>query len=121
MKRKCEIDDKLILSERISKNILSFRRSAGWSQTDLARAIGVTNPSMSLLEKGERLPSLIIARQLAAIFNMTIDELMGDSPLSHMKRFQELQAFHRRYQALDDLSDAEQGVIMALISSLKGK
>lgn len=58
---------------RVGLAALRLRR--GWSQRDLANAIGVLQPHIARLESGRNDPSLGTVRKLAAALGVTIDEL----------------------------------------------
>jgi DNA-binding XRE family transcriptional regulator len=60
-----------------SVSLTRIRRQRGMSQTDLARAIGVTRPAVSRMEAGASNPSLAVLVALADALGCTIDELCG--------------------------------------------
>jgi putative transcriptional regulator len=57
-------------------NDLKARRVArGWSQGDLAEALGVSRQTVNALETGRYDPSLPLAFQLAKLFKVRIEDL----------------------------------------------
>lgn len=56
------------------------RREKGITQDELAAYIGVSKASVSKWETGTSYPDITFLPQLAAYFNISIDELMGYSP-----------------------------------------
>lgn len=57
-------------------NDLRNRRAArGWSQGDLAEALGVSRQTVNALETGRYDPSLPLAFQLAKLFDARIEDL----------------------------------------------
>lgn len=64
----------------IARAILTKRREKGLTQDDLASYIGVSKASVSKWETGQSYPDITFLPQLAAFFNMSIDELMGYEP-----------------------------------------
>lgn len=64
----------------ISRTITSKRREKGLTQDDLASYIGVSKASVSKWETGQSYPDITFLPQLAAFFNISIDELMGYKP-----------------------------------------
>lgn len=60
-------------------NIKKLRNQRGWSQTDLAQKIQISNSYMSQMESGERKPSYEVLVKLADAFGVSIDELIGRS------------------------------------------
>ena len=56
--------------------IYNKRTSLGMTQDDLGRKLGVTNKAVSKWETGETLPDINLLPMLAAVLNVTIDELL---------------------------------------------
>jgi transcriptional regulator with XRE-family HTH domain len=64
----------------IAKTITNKRREKGLTQDQVAAYIGVTKASVSKWETGQSYPDITFLPQLAAYFNISIDELMGYTP-----------------------------------------
>lgn len=64
----------------IAQTIINKRREKGITQDDLAMYIGVSKASVSKWETGQSYPDITFLPQLAAYFNISIDELMSYSP-----------------------------------------
>lgn len=64
----------------IARAIINKRKEKGLTQDDLASHIGVSKASVSKWETGQSYPDITFLPQLAAYFNMSIDELMGYEP-----------------------------------------
>lgn len=62
---------------KLSENIVSLRREKKITQEELADFIGVTKAAVSKWETGQSLPDILILPQLAAYFDVTVDELLG--------------------------------------------
>jgi putative transcriptional regulator len=61
------------------KNILrELRATHGWSQGDLADALGVSRQSVNALETGKYDPSLPLAFRIARLFGKRIEEIFDD-------------------------------------------
>jgi CYTH domain-containing protein/transcriptional regulator with XRE-family HTH domain len=56
--------------------ILKLRTEAGLSQAELAAEIGVTNKAVSKWEVGRSKPSMNTVRKIAALFHISLDELL---------------------------------------------
>ena len=65
---------------RFSENITRLRRERKITQEELALFIGVTKASVSKWETGATIPDIMILPQLAAFFDVSIDELLGYEP-----------------------------------------
>lgn len=70
--------------------LCELRLNRGYSQTDLARRVGLSRPYLSQLESGTRSPSLGLAERLARALDITVDELLvllrGSPPASPTPR-----------------------------------
>jgi putative transcriptional regulator len=55
-----------------------YRQRAGLTQRELAKAAGVSYPTMSKLERGLLGPSVPVARRIARELNATVDALFPD-------------------------------------------
>ncbi len=64
--------------EDLGNRIQSLRKSKSMSQEDLANQLGVSRQAISKWERGEALPDLYNARSIAVVFEISIDELMGN-------------------------------------------
>ena len=56
--------------------LYDYRRQAGYSQAELAHLLGVTNKAVSKWETGAAKPGTNILRKLAAVYNISVDELL---------------------------------------------
>lgn len=64
----------------IGRTIVKMRREKGMTQEDLASYMGVSKASVSKWETGQSYPDITFLPQLATLFNISIDELMGYEP-----------------------------------------
>ncbi|MBC3795614.1 helix-turn-helix domain-containing protein [Acetobacterium tundrae] len=64
----------------IAKTLIAKRRAKGITQEELAAYIGVTKASVSKWETGQSYPDITYLPQLAAYFNISVDDLLGYSP-----------------------------------------
>ncbi|MGG3963042.1 helix-turn-helix domain-containing protein [Heyndrickxia faecalis] len=64
----------------IGKCIIRKRKEKGITQEQLADYMGVSKASVSKWETGQSYPDIVILPQLAAYFNITVDELLGYKP-----------------------------------------
>lgn len=108
-------------SAYISKNIKALRESVGWSQSELSRQAGITSSAISQIERGDRMPSLIVCRKLAKAFNVSVAELTGDTSLSSEDINDEAQVFFRKFGDISKLNDTDQEILRSLINRFKDK
>ena len=64
---------KLNIGENIRKN----RTRLGWTQTQLAEQLGTSVQSVSRWESGGGYPDMELLPELAKIFGVTVDNLLG--------------------------------------------
>ena len=63
---------------KISENIAALRKQAGITQEDLANKLSVSNQAVSKWEAGKCCPDIEVLPELAAFFEISIDELLGE-------------------------------------------
>jgi|GEM_PF-165311 len=61
----------------IQNKIAQLRQERQLLQEDVAKAVEVSRQTMSALEKGSYIPSLLLAMRLARYFEVSIDELFS--------------------------------------------
>lgn len=62
----------------LSEKLIALRKKSGMSQQELADRISVTRQTISNWECGQGAPALDKAAELAAIFHVGLDDLVGD-------------------------------------------
>jgi len=65
----------------IGKKLLELRKKNNFSQEQLAEKLGVARQTISKWELGETSPDLKEAKELAKIFNVSLDELVGNNTI----------------------------------------
>ena len=58
-----------------SDKLIALRKKAGWSQEELAQAVGVSRQTITSLEVGKYTASLPLAFKLARYFGCSIEDL----------------------------------------------
>lgn len=61
-----------------SDKIRELRKANGWTQIDLAAKLGVSKATVGMWETGNREASFDKLKAIAELFNVTIDELLGE-------------------------------------------
>ena len=64
-------------NERFGKRLYDLRKELDMTQEDLAQRLNVTNQSVSKWELGQCYPDITLLADLAEIFKVTTDELLG--------------------------------------------
>lgn len=60
----------------IASNITELRRSHGFTQQELADRLNYTDKAISKWERGESVPDVIVLKQIADMFGVTVDYLL---------------------------------------------
>jgi putative transcriptional regulator len=55
--------------------LATIRKQSGMTQEELAQKVGISRTYLTNLESGRYTPSLEVAKNLSAIFNVSIDDL----------------------------------------------
>ena len=62
----------------LEKRLIAAREKAGKSQEQVAEAVGVTQAAYSYYEHGYKVPSLPVAKRIAATLGVSLDYLVGN-------------------------------------------
>ncbi len=62
---------------KVSENIKRYRKSMDLTQEELAEALGVTIGAVSKWENGNNVPNITTLMELANLYNISMDELLG--------------------------------------------
>ena len=65
------------MKSNINENIKFYRKEKGFTQEQLANALGVTNQSVSKWESGQCCPDIQLLPAIAELFEVSVDELLG--------------------------------------------
>lgn len=62
---------------KVNEQIAFLRKQKGLTQEELAKALGVTNQAVSKWESAQCCPDIALMPDIAALFEVSVDELMG--------------------------------------------
>ncbi len=62
----------------IGENIKKIRTKLGMTQVELAQAVNVNKSMIGLIETGRKLPSLMLAVDIAKTLGCTVEEMCKD-------------------------------------------
>lgn len=99
--KKCyySIMDTIIeINQKIAKNIMTYRKAAGLTQAELAEKINYSDKSVSKWESGNGIPDVYTLMQMARLFGVTLNDLVGEETLPVQKP--EKRAISKGMQAL---------------------
>jgi putative transcriptional regulator len=59
----------------ILSRVKELRTARGWTQEQLARAVGVSRQSINSIERDRYVPSLVLALRFAQVFGCSTDQI----------------------------------------------
>lgn len=83
---------------KIHEQIAFYRKQKGLTQEDLAKTLGVTNQAVSKWESAQCCPDIQLLPSLAAILDISVDELLGNAPIPASESV--IPALRRKIEAL---------------------
>lgn len=90
------------MQEIFVKRLIELMENANMTQIELAQKIGTTNVTISRYLSGERSPRIEILTQIAKVFNVSIDYLLG-LPISKSNHFIENESIIDLYKIVSRL------------------
>ena len=63
---------------KIGNKITELRKKKGWSQSELAKKVNASREAIGKYERNEASPSVDTAKNIADIFEVSLDYLVGD-------------------------------------------
>ena len=73
------------LKTQIGKNIAEYRKLAGLSQIEFAEKLNYSDKAVSKWERGESLPDIVILKQIADMFGITVNDLLSYKDIKKKK------------------------------------
>ncbi len=74
------------INRKIAKNLAYYRKTAGFTQAELAEKINYSDKSISKWESGNGVPDIYVLIQLAELYGVTVDTLLGDGAPVRVKK-----------------------------------
>ncbi len=69
------MESELDMSPTVTNRIKDLRSERGWTQQELAKAVGVSRQSINSIERNRYIPSLPLALEFARVFDCSTDEI----------------------------------------------
>ena len=69
------MESELDMGDRITNRVKELRGKLGWTQQQLAEAVGVSRQSINSIERNRYVPSLPLALKFAKVFDHPTDEI----------------------------------------------
>lgn len=73
------MENSIEINQKIAKNLTHYRKAAGLTQAELAEIINYSDKSVSKWESGNGVPDIYTLIQLAKLYGVTVDVLIGDA------------------------------------------
>jgi transcriptional regulator with XRE-family HTH domain len=70
----------------IKDNLIKYRKQAGLTQAELADKLGYSDKTISKWEREEGVPDIYILKQIADLYGITVNDLIGDNEAKPKKK-----------------------------------
>jgi putative transcriptional regulator len=77
LQTKNELESELDMAPNVQNRVKEFRTERGWTQQQLAKAVGVSRQSINSIECNRYVPSLPLALTFSRVFGCTTDEIFA--------------------------------------------
>ena len=77
------------LKSIITSNLIKYRKQAGLTQAQLASKLGYSDKTVSKWEREEGVPDIYILKQIADLYNITVNDLISSSPVTIGEKIKE--------------------------------
>ena len=67
------------IKDNLAKNLATCRKAFGLTQAELAEKLNYSDKAVSKWERGESVPDLVVLKQLADFYGVTIDKLISEN------------------------------------------
>lgn len=101
------------MSDKFAKALTDSRSKLGLSQAAMARRLGITQASISMLERGGRDPALATAQRLAELMDVPVEQLLATGHTGDRRP-----SLAKLMQVADQLSDNDVEVLHAVAVTL---
>ncbi len=73
------------LKQTIANNLAEYRKQAHLTQQQLAEKINYTDKAVSKWERGEGVPDVLVLKELADIYGITVNDFLASHPVQRKK------------------------------------
>lgn len=102
------------LKKIIRNNLVRYRKEAGLTQAQLAQKLGYSDKTVSKWEREEGVPDIYILKEIADLYNITVNDLITDTPFLSKKKL--LPKISRRNKIIIALLSA--GLVWAIATTI---
>lgn len=79
------MDNNIEINQKIAKNLIQYRKTAGLTQAEVAEKIHYSDKSVSKWESGNGVPDVYTLVQLAKLYNVDVNAFLGEEPIAKQK------------------------------------
>ena len=102
------------LKKIIRNNLVRYRKEAGLTQAQLAQKLGYSDKTVSKWEREEGVPDIYILKEIADLYNITVNDLITETPL--IDKIKMLPKISKRNKLIITLLSA--GLVWAIATTL---
>lgn len=107
---------KHVVAEGFGARLVELRKTAGFTQQELADTVGVSRRMIAYYEVQSAHPPTTLLPAIAQALEVTTDELLGTTAVKKVARPKDTR-LHRRLQQLEKLDPTEKRQVMQLIDA----
>ena len=76
------------LEQIVAQNLTELRKAQKWTQAELAEKLNYSDKSVSKWERGDALPDLKVLKQMADLFEVTLDYFVTENAAAEREKFE---------------------------------
>lgn len=109
--------------QKIAENIAALLKEKGYSQQDLADALGVNKSTVSAWVSGKKTPRMDKVEDMAAIFHCTITDVLGYTQPEETDDFRDRmkEEYGVLFDLIDKASDHQREIVEDLLRAFIAK
>lgn len=105
--------DKEVLQMEISEALKKIRKQYKMTQEDVANFLGISRSGYTYYETGKSMPSIEVLKKLSAIYDTTIDEVVGNRIKNQSSKYGKSAVMEDCPDPLMYMKKEEQQIVMA--------
>lgn len=99
----------------VAENLVRERRESGLTQLDIAKKLNYSDKAVSKWERGEAVPDAYVLKQLATIYNVSVDELITKKEDKKKIPFSLKRAFKNKHFLINCLADGLAWLVACIV------
>lgn len=98
--------------------LAALRKNAGLSQTELAKAIGVSQQTVAYWETSAVPPRSDVLPKMAKALSVRVDDILGDAPVNAVRQPGPVGEFQRTFDEVRKLPRKQQRKVIEMVQAL---